>query len=432
MIFEVSLLFLISNYFFDTYLSYRQYLKRCEKSKPKELTFVHDVKFQEAQVYGQKKSVFSFASSGYAVLLELIVLFANMLPLLWSKAASLPLWIGWKPEESETTQSLAFVTIYLLLFTILNHPFELYDTFVVEKQFNTQTLGEFYKDMARSAFFFVVLGLPILAALIKIIRWGGPHAYLYAFVFFVLIQLVMVWIYPILIEPCFNTVKPLPDSELKTQVQELAHRLKFPLYGIFEIDGSKRSTHSNAYLFGLCNKRIVLYDTLIKESTIPEIVAVLAHELGHWKHSHTYKMMGLTLVHSFALLYVFNQFMYNDVLYTAFGFEEHPVVIGLILFQFLWTPIERVLGFALTVLSRKFEFQADRFACSLHFGEALEQGLIKLHEKNLGDMNPDWLYSTINYSHPPLVERLQAIHAHIDSNSSNSSSTSGSEHEKSS
>ncbi|KAJ9081521.1 zinc metalloprotease [Entomophthora muscae] len=222
----------------------------------------------------------------------------------------------------------------------------------------------------------------------------------------------MITIFPTFIQPLFNKFSPLEDGPLKDQIEALAKSVEFPLTKLYVIDGSKRSSHSNAYFFGLFkNKRIVLFDTLLDDSTQEEILAILGHELGHWKLNHVTSRLVVTQLHLITVFLVFQQFITNKSLYEAFGFVDGamPVLIGFVLFQYLYAPIEAVVGFLLNVLSRKHEFEADAFAVQLGKAHPLATGLLKLQKKNLGDMNPDPLYSAYHFSHPPLTERLSAI-----------------------
>eukprot|EP00455_Lapot_gusevi_P044129 TRINITY_DN5463_c0_g2_i4.p1 TRINITY_DN5463_c0_g2~~TRINITY_DN5463_c0_g2_i4.p1 ORF type:complete len:264 (-),score=89.89 TRINITY_DN5463_c0_g2_i4:37-828(-) len=252
-----------------------------------------------------------------------------------------------------------------------------------------------------------------MAGFIYIVKWGGEHFYIFVWLFLLVVQFAAMWIYPTLIQPCFNTVKPIEDGPLRQQIELLAQSVQYPLKKLFEIDGSTRSSHSNAYLFGFCgNKRIVLYDTLIQQNTPEEIVAVVGHELGHWKLSHTIKMLVIGQVHSLVMLWLFGFMLHSEALFSSFGFtSQRPVLIGFALFELVWSPLSHVLSFAMNLLSRFHEFQADAFAQELGYGKHLKSALIKLSKENKSNYNPDVWYSTYHYSHPPLIERLRAIDA---------------------
>jgi len=298
-------------------------------------------------------------------------------------------------------------------------PFSLYSTFVVEDRhgFNKMTPGLFFSDFAKSSVLEVVIGMPLLWALIYIVKWGGPSFHYYLFGFTVSFGLLFSLIYPNLIAPLFNKFEPLHDVELRQKIEKLAADLKFPLTELYQMDGSKRSAHSNAYFYGFWwAKRIVLYDTLLTMSH-DEILAVLGHELGHWKLNHTIKGLTISIAHLFVVFWLFNLVLYSPMsaaLFASFGFKgESAVYLALSLFESIYTPVAHVIHLAMTMLTRKNEFEADAFAVSLGKGTYLKSALMGLHKENKGDCNPDPWYSWYHHSHPPLVERLRAIDAEI-------------------
>lgn len=202
----------------------------------------------------------------------------------------------------------------------------------------------------------------------------------------------------------------MEEGELRSRIEALAARISFPLKKLYVIDGSKRSSHSNAYFYGFGkNKHIVLYDTLIEHSDNDEICAVLAHELGHWKMGHTLKLLVVNQIHLLTIFFLFSLFIHNKQLYDHFGFDTMPTLIGFMLFQFIYSPVESVIGFLQHVYQRKNEYEADAYALKLGYASTLRSALIKLSIKNLGGFNVDPLYSAWNHSHPSLVERLNAL-----------------------
>jgi STE24 endopeptidase len=225
----------------------------------------------------------------------------------------------------------------------------------------------------------------------------------------------MMTIVPEYIMPLFNKYEPLDESDLKTKIYGLADKLSFPLTKLFVMDGSKRSSHSNAFMFGFGkNKRIVLYDTLMNQVSTDEILAILGHELGHWKLGHTLSNFVVTQLYTGASFYAFSLCFERVELYQAFGFDgvdrPIPIIIALTLFfQTIWAPVDKVLSYLLTLFSRHNEFAADAFSVGLDYGSALQTGLCKISLENLGAMRPDPWYATYHYSHPPLVERLSAM-----------------------
>jgi len=216
------------------------------------------------------------------------------------------------------------------------------------------------------------------------------------------------YFYPTVIAPLFNKFTELPEGELRSKIEALASRVEFPLTKLYQIDGSTRSAHSNAYFFGFFkNKRIVLYDTLMEHATNDEIVAIVGHELGHWKMNHVTKNLVISLTHMLAFFYMFGFFLNYEELYTSFGFTSHSTLISLMLFSMLNEPIDHILSLAMHALSRHYEYQADEYATEL--GYDLTSGLVAIHKKNASNLNPDSLYSMYHFSHPTLLERIEAI-----------------------
>mmetsp|Transcript_11412 Transcript_11412/g.16832 ORF Transcript_11412/g.16832 Transcript_11412/m.16832 type:complete len:513 (-) Transcript_11412:263-1801(-) len=385
-------------------------------------------KFKAAQAYGLDKSSFGFFKGAFSMFESTLLLLLGFSPYIWDQSVLLSsqyllstppadggaVLTGWQ----EIVVSLVFVGLQIVYGTVIGLPFGLYSTFVIEERhgFNKQTLKLYFVDKVKELLLTAIIGSPILAILICVIRIGGEHFYVYVWLVMFIFSLVMMTIYPVLIAPLFNKYEPLGEGSLKTKIEALASSVKFPLTKLYTVDGSKRSAHSNAYMYGFFkNKRIVLYDTLIKQVKESEIVAILGHELGHWKMSHTIQGFVITQIYTLVAFFVFGQVMNNNDLYTSFGFRASegatkPVLIGLFLFfQTIWSPVDHVLSFLMNILSRRNEFQADAFAVGLGYAPELQRGLVKLQLENLGNLNPDPWYSTYHYSHPPLVERLTAI-----------------------
>jgi len=295
----------------------------------------------------------------------------------------------------------------------LNLPTSIYSTFVLEEKFgfNKQTPGLFVADLLKTQALGVVIGGPVLAAFLKIVSYFGNNFFYYLWLFVVAFQVVMIAVYPTIIQPLFNKLTPLEEGKLKTDVETLSASLQFPLKHLYVIDGSKRSAHSNAYFYGLpWSKHIVLYDTLIEKAEEPEVVAVLAHELGHWALNHTTKTLVIAQVHLFIIFALFSAFIDNNSLYYSFGFyNEKPAMIGFLLFNFILGPVDSVVQLAMNYWSRKNEYEADAFATRLNRSQELARALVKLQVQNLSTMDTDHIYSMLHYSHPTLAERLGAL-----------------------
>ncbi|CAI5935536.1 unnamed protein product, partial [Closterium sp. NIES-65] len=299
---------------------------------------------------------------------------------------------------------------------VVDLPFALFSTFVIEQRhgFNKQTLLGFIKDRILGILLMVVILPPVLAACIRIVQVGGNLVAVYLWLFMLAFSLFMLTIYPVAIAPLFNKFTPLEAGTLRSKIEGLAGSLSYPLKKIFVMDGSQRSAHSNAYLYGFFkNKRIVLYDTLLShcKEDEEEVVAVIAHELGHWKLGHTIRFFllsqALMLIQCSGFIFVRSQ---PDI-FRSFGFKEEPVIIAILLFQHLSTPVSHLLDFGLNIISRTFEYQADAFAVKMGYAPKLRSGLIKMQEENLSAMNTDPWYSAYHHSHPCLPERLSTIDA---------------------
>lgn len=375
-------------------------------------------KFKNAQAYGLDKVNFGMISSTYDTFESVLLLVIGFLPFIWDCSISVgTTYFGWTEANDEIKISLIFLALTTVIGTFTALPFELYSTFQIEKKhgFNKQTLGLFFSDKAKSLVLTMVIGAPFVALLLLIIQKSGPYFYLYVWAFMFCFSVVMMTIVPVVIMPLFNKYEKLEEGELKKRIYELADKLNYPLTKLFVMDGSKRSAHSNAFMFGFGNnKRIVLFDTLLTQVDADEILAILGHELGHWKLGHTLSNFVITQVYFGAAFYIFSLCYASTELYAAFGFDDPerstPTIIALLLFfQTIWAPVDKVLSFLLTVFSRHNEFAADEFSVDLDMSQKLQSGLCKIHLENLGAMCPDPWYSMYHYSHPPLVERLSAM-----------------------
>uniref|UniRef100_A0A8C6WF91 CAAX prenyl protease n=1 Tax=Neogobius melanostomus TaxID=47308 RepID=A0A8C6WF91_9GOBI len=440
-------------YLWEAYLAYRQRkMYRLTTHVPQELGKIMDSEtFEKSRLYQLDKSNFSFWSGLYSETEGTLILLLGGIPFLWAGAGSVTSRFGFGPEF-EITQSLVFLTLATLFSAITGLPWSLYNTFVIEEKhgFNQQTLGFFFKDALKKFVVTQCILLPVTSLLLYIIKMGGDYFFIYAWLFTLGVSLVLVTIYADYIAPLFDKFTPLPEGELKNDIESMAKSISFPLTKVYVVEGSKRSSHSNAYFYGFFkNKRIVLFDTLLEDyspndddtkitvfliifcfclffpyytiSSVcqnkkqgcnnAEILAVLGHELGHWKLGHTVKNIVISQMNSFMCFSLFAILIGRKELFVAFGFtDSQPTLIGLmIIFQFIFSPYNELLSFCLTVLSRRFEFQADAFARNMGKATELYSALIKLNKDNLGFPVADWLFSMWHYSHPPLLERLRAL-----------------------
>jgi len=433
-----------------SYLGMRQRKVYVEHKKPPpELSEItNEETYEKARLYALDKSKFGAVQGLFSQVLSTAIVWFHAYKFLWDKANEINGKLG-IDLDSEIYQSMSFVLISNVFSTVVNLPFSVYSTFVLEERhgFNKQTCAFYVKDQIKKFVLMQVIMLPLVAVIIQIVRWGGDLFFVHLWLFVVAFTLFMMVIYPEFIAPLFDKYVPLPAGQLKTQIEELAASIEFPLYKLFVVEGSKRSSHSNAYFYGFFNfKRIVLFDTLLSDEerekikaadetatdgddkkadeedkelkgkgcSNEEILAVLGHELGHWKLNHVLKNLLISQAHIFLMFALFGYLYQQQILYTAFGFadeQEQPVLIGMmIILQFITAPYYAILDFAMTALSRRFEFQADDFAVKLFKrSDKLQSALIKLNNDNLGFPIFDWLYSAWHHSHPPIIERLAVL-----------------------
>ena len=308
--------------------------------------------------------------------------------------------------------SLLFFGIIGFIADILGTPFAIYSTFVIEERFgfNKTTPKIFILDKLKSWLLGIVIGGGLMALVVWIYTISGPWFWLIAWGVITLFTVFMSLFYSNLIVPLFNKQTPLEAGELREAIQDFASRTGFRLKDIYMIDGSKRSTKANAYFTGLGRKkRIVLYDTLVKQHTTEELVAVLAHEIGHNKKKHTLVGMLLSILQTGLMLFILSRFLGNPNLSEALGASMPSFHISLVAFGILYTPLSVVLGLIMNIISRKQEFAADEFAGTNYRSESLQEALIKLSVHNLSNLMPHPAYVFFYYSHPPLLQRLNAL-----------------------
>ena len=307
----------------------------------------------------------------------------------------------------------------LLLFTLaiitgaITLPFDLYSTFVVERRFGFSTItpGLWLVDLIKSLLIAGIL-LGVLMAVFLALMQRFPYTWwIFVWAFYAFFQLLMLWIYPVLIAPVFNTFKPVEDKELKDSITELAHRVGLSVTGVFSMDAGLRSRHSNAYFTGIGKaKRIVLYDTLLGTNTQGEILAVLGHELGHFKLGHIRKQIIFSLAIALGCLYGIYWLLQWAQLYSAFGLSGAPAYAGLGLLMLVASPFAFFLSPAAGWLSRRFERQADDFAFALcGESDSLVRALKRLATDNLANLHPHPVYAWFYYSHPPLNQRIEHL-----------------------
>ena len=361
--------------------------------------------YRKSQAYTRVQTQFGWVTGTFSLLVTLIFWFAGGFPALdhlvggW---VSGPIWSG-----------LLYIGLLMLGRTLLSIPFSIYSTFTLEARFgfNQTTPWTFITDMLKGFGLAILLGGPLLAGILAFFAYAGHYAWLYCWGVTTAFMLAVQFIAPSWIMPLFNTFKPLDPGALKEALFAYAQRVGFPLKDVFVMDGSRRSSKSNAFFSGFGkSKRIALFDTLIDQLTNAELVAVLAHEIGHYKKKHVIKGMLLSIAHMGVMFFLLSIFMTHEGLFRAFSMNQPSIYAGMIFFGLLYAPVELLLSIAMSLFSRRHEYEADRFATQTGDNpEALVQGLQKLSLHNLSNLTPHPFYVFLNYSHPPVLERIQAI-----------------------
>ncbi|GAM22211.1 hypothetical protein SAMD00019534_053860 [Acytostelium subglobosum LB1] len=363
--------------------------------------------FAKSQLYGYDKLVFSSVNKVTQFILSVLSICFQLLPFLWTLSTNiLQTFID---SDNEILISIVLLLVYSVIYTIIDLPFSYYFAFVLEDRhgFNKITTKLFIKDKITVLLLITAIGSPILACLISVIKWSGPLFWFYSWLLLLGFSLLLTTIYPIFIAPLFNTYTPV-EGELLQSILTLAKRVDFPATKVYIVDNSKRSGHMNAYFYGFFkNKRIVLYDTLVKELSHDEVLAILCHEFGHYKKSHTLRLMALQQVYMLAFFYLFGLFVNNIKLFNDFGFDTPNIFIGLLLFSNIYSPMDQIFTFVCNIFSRMNEYEADEFAT--HLGYDLSDPLVKLHTKDSSSLLVDPWYSTYHYTHPTLLERLNHL-----------------------
>lgn len=360
--------------------------------------------YRKSQMYDRENVKLAFWSSIFNLALILIMIIAGGFSMVDGIARTI--------STNLVIVALIFFVIIGLASEVINIPFTWYDTFVIEKKygFNTMTIRTFTTDILKSWFITVLIGIPVLALLTWFYYEAGSKFWFYAWALITGFSVFINFFYSELIVPLFNKQTPLGDGTLRDKIGTFADRTGFKLKNIYVIDGSRRSTKSNAYFSGFGRKkRIVLYDTLIKEFSEEEIVAVLAHEIGHYKKKHVLINLLFSVMLTGFMLFLFSLVVDNPKLSQALGAKESSFHLGLIVFGILYSPLSLLIGLITNIISRENEFAADMFVKENYNGAFLGDAIKKLSVKNLSNMMPHPLYVFFHYSHPPLLQRLEKL-----------------------
>jgi STE24 endopeptidase len=314
---------------------------------------------------------------------------------------------------SDIPNGLIYIGTLLVTYSLLMLPFNVYETFGIEQRFgfNKTTPRTFILDLMKGAFLAIVVGGFLLAGVLALFGYLGSLAWLYCWAGVVVFSLIMQYVAPNLIMPLFNKFKPLEKGELKNAIEAYTRSVGFPVKNITVMDGSRRSSKSNAFFTGFGrNKRIALFDTLITQHSVAELVAVLAHEVGHYKKKHVIQSTLISIVHAGLLLFLLSLIIKSMGLFQAFYMDQQSNYTGLLFFGLLYTPVELVFSLLMNVLSRRHEYEADHFAAeTIADPQVMVQALKKLSNTNLSNLTPHPFYVFLNYSHPPLLARIRAI-----------------------
>mgnify|MGYP003998203077 FL=1 len=403
-IFWIIIIIIIFDYLLDQILDYLNYKSIQEKVPPQLQGIYDDDKYEESQRYSKENMVFSFFTSTFSFIIILLLLFGFGFAFLDDYVRSI--------TPNDYLRTILFFGIFGLAMDIISIPFQLYGTFVLENRFgfNKTTPLIFATDKVKSWF----LSAIIAGGLLLFVMWAwketGPWFWIIVMGGMSIFMIFMTMFYSRIIVPIFNKQTPLEDGSLKVSINEFANKAQFKIDNIFVIDGSKRSTKANAYFTGLgSKKRIVLYDTLINDLSNEEIVAVLAHEVGHNKLKHVITGLIISMLQSGLMLVLLYFALGSPDCSLAMGATDASFYMGVLAFGLLFSPISRILGIFSNIISRRNEYQADRFASKYGLAKHLVSGLIKLSVANLSNLTPHWLYVAINYSHPTLLQRKKAL-----------------------
>lgn len=401
LLFNIIIGIIIIDFLFDKYIDHLN-AKHFNDKIPEELNDVYDEnEYYKSQNYKNENYKFSLITSSLMILLTLSFFLFDGFEWVDNIARTF--------SNNEIVVALIFFGIIMLGSDIITTPFSYYQNFVIEEKygFNKQSRKLFFVDKIKGWILMIVIGGVVLSLIVWFYQQTGPDFWLYTWLFMALFSIFMTMFYSSLIVPIFNKQTPLENGELRNEIENFSNKVGFNLDNIFVIDGSKRSTKANAYFSGFgAKKRIVLYDTLIKDLNTNEIVAVLAHEIGHYKKKHVFVNMILSIGLTGITLYILSLLINNPLLSEALSISIPSFHIGLIAFGVLYSPISEITGIMMHYISRKFEYQADNYASQHYNPEDLVNSLKKLSKNSLSNLTPHKTTVFLHYSHPTLYQRV--------------------------
>jgi len=403
-LFTLIIAILIASFVIDQILDFLN-SKHYNDPLPVELQDVfQEEEYKKSQCYKKERYKFGILTSAITLIATLLFFFLDGFAYVDGLARSI--------SNNEIIIALVFFGIIMIASDILSTPFSYYSTFVIEEKygFNKTTHKTFFLDKLKGWFMGAIIGGILLGAIIWFYESTGKNFWLYAWGIITVFTILMNLFYARFIVPLFNKQTPLEDGSLRSQIETYALKVGFTLDKIFVIDGSKRSTKANAYFSGFgSEKRVTLFDTLIKDLNEEEIVAVLAHEVGHYKRNHIIINLFVAIITTGFTLWLLSLFIGNPLLSEALNVSQPSFHIGLIAFGVLYSPISAITGLLMNYLSRKFEYQADNYAKYTYAGPPLISGLKKLSKNSLSNLTPHPLYVFVHYSHPTLLQRFRNL-----------------------
>ncbi len=406
LLFSLIILIIIVNFLISRSLSFLNSKNWLDNVPPELQSFYDEDKYDEAKEYDKINSKFAIIISSISTVFILVFLF-------FDGFAKLHYWLL-NFTDHYILLPLLFFGILFIASDLISTPVALYKTFVIEERFgfNKMTMGTFIMDKIKGYILTAILGGAMISALVFIYTKTGTWFWLLAWILISAFSLFFATFYTSLIVPLFNKLKPLEDGSLRQSIEVYANKVNFPLKNIFIIDGSKRSSKANAFFSGLGKqKSIVLYDTLIEDNSEEELVAVLAHEVGHYKKKHIIQSLTISILQTGILLFILGWALNSPLLSQSLGVANAEFHIGLIAFSLLYSPVSTILGLLMNRFSRKNEFEADAYAKETYSGGHLSTALKRLSVNHLSNLNPHPLYVSFYYSHPPLLQRLKALNA---------------------
>jgi STE24 endopeptidase len=377
---------------------------------PQEFKGIYDeAKYKKAQEYLEENTWFGIIGSSITLPITLVFILFGGFDFVDRMVRSL--------NVGDILTGLLFSGTILFASQLLRIPLSIHETFVIEEKygFNRTTPRVFILDILKSWLLLAIIGGLILSTILWIFEKIGPLAWVYVWLAVTVFQVFLMFLAPVLIMPLFNKFVPIEEGELKKEIEGYAGLQRFKIKGVFKMDGSKRSTKTNAFFTGFGRfRRIVLFDTLIERHSLEELVSVIAHEMGHYKKGHLFKSIIVSILTSGLMFYILSLFINNRGLFDAFKMQETSIYASLFFFGFLYTPIDMIITVFTNALSRRHEYEADTHAVQTYpKPEALILALKKLSAENLSNLTPHHLKVFLDYSHPPVLDRIRSIRGKI-------------------